>query len=388
MLQKATLVVCLVVLALGTTTTALAANDPFSGSARPSSGKKKRSGKARRKKPASRTTKATAANRADADSEADSDDDEEEAPRQERRRAVANPLAGAVSESDADEDDDEDDEDRPRVRRSSKHHYDDDDEDDDDDELPMSSLPSIVPRLASIGVGASLMGRSFKYNTPLQHESAFPRTGVRVDVEAFPLIRLHKGWFSKFGLGFNFEREVGRAAVAQSNGSTISYPVTQGRWSLDLRFAIPLGSRVVLVPAFGYGLSTFDLGRNVPVNPSGCTNASTEACLADVPAAYLIADMDIRIAFNPSWALSFKAGYLPGMGVGRAMGQLGAESPATLVGYHVELGLAMSVLDWLTLRLDVPYRHLGYTFGGGTVSYTAASEDYYGVVLGLVAATQ
>src|SRR6185369_8894220 len=112
--------------------------------------------------------------------------------------------------------------------------------------------------------------RSFGFNTNLQTESAFPRVGFDARLEAYPLIRQPRGWWRKIGLGVAYARESGRAAVHQSDGGEYSYPVSQSRWGFDLRYAIPVGVRAVVVPALGYGSSSFSLKRQMPVPPSMC----------------------------------------------------------------------------------------------------------------------
>ena len=70
------------------------------------------------------------------------------------------------------------------------------------------------------------------------------------------------------------------------------------------------------------------------------------------------------------------------------MGQLGAESDASARGYSGELALTWRLMSWLALRAAVPVVHYGYQFSNRTVSYTSASETYYGGIVGATVFTR
>jgi hypothetical protein len=253
-----------------------------------------------------------------------------------------------------------------------------------------TSMPAVAPRLLSAEVGAALMGRRFGFDAPLQGEQAFPRGGVVVAVESFPLAaidRLRGSWLAGLGVGASFARELASAAVAQADGGTLSYHASEGRWSTDLRYAVPLGRRFVIVPLAGYGRASFDVQRRTTVAPSMCPSTSTQVCFPGVSLSHLTFGFDARAALTPSFALSLGAALLPSFGVGRGPGQIGAESDTTAIGYSAELGATYLLLDWLALRAAVPVVHYGYSFGAPTLSYGSASETIYGLVIGATVMT-
>jgi hypothetical protein len=252
----------------------------------------------------------------------------------------------------------------------------------------VAALPVIAPHLVSLGVGTSLMGRSFQFNAPLQPESTFPRGGVVVDLESFPLLWASNKWIARLGLGGSFGTELGSVGVPQADGATLSYPVSARRWSFDLRYALPLGPRFVLVARTGYGHSGYDLKRRAQPAPSTCASNSTQVCLPDVQLSHVTLGVDARVALTPALGLSLGAAFLPGFGLGRGMGQLGAESDASARGYSGELAVTWRLMTWLALRAALPVTHYGYQFSSRAVSYTSASETYYGGIVGATVFTK
>jgi hypothetical protein len=275
-----------------------------------------------------------------------------------------------------------------RPQTSSSSDDDDDDSDQDDDARSAggaaTALPAVIaPHLIAFGLGTSLMGRSFSFDAPLQPESSFPRGGLVVALESFPLLRV-RGWFARFGLGGSFGTEIGSSGVAQPDGATLSYPVSERRWEIDLRYAVPLGQRF-LVPRFGYGQSSYDLARRgQQPAPSACAANSTQVCIPDVAVSHLALGFEARFAATGRLGLSLAAAFLPAFGVGRGMGQLGVESAASARGFSGELAASWQLLDWLALRAALPLVSYSYRFSGRGLSYTSASEAYYGVTAGAV----
>ena len=107
-----------------------------------------------------------------------------------RRQAPVN-----QDQNDTAQDDDEEDEDRPKVKRHATRTRrratdEEDGEDASEDDEPLASLPAVLPRLVSFAGGPSVVGRQFQFNAPLQKEATFPRLGVALSLEAYPLIRL------------------------------------------------------------------------------------------------------------------------------------------------------------------------------------------------------
>jgi hypothetical protein len=247
------------------------------------------------------------------------------------------------------------------------------------------SLPSVAPRLISVAMGASLVGRSFSFDAPLQRESAFPRPGLVASIETYPLLRT-RTWVSTLGLGASFERDIGSASVTQADGGSLSYPVSQQRWAVDVRYALALGTRVVLVPLAGYGRQAYDVRRRVEATaPSACAGTSTAVCLPDASLSHLTLGGSVRVALTDDIGLSVDGAFLPALDVGS---RLGSEAPASARGYAVELGAAWMLLDWLSLRAALPLQHHGYSWSSPAVMYRSASETYYGLVVGAAVFTR
>jgi hypothetical protein len=304
---------------------------------------------------------------------------------------------------------DEDQDDKPIIRkkiarkRMVKHEPQEAQEDDEeeeeeaekengDQEQTPASFPVILPRLISFHAGVAAIGRSFEYNTPLQRETTFPRIGLALSFEAFPLIRTSRDWWARIGVGAAFSKEIGMAALVQqnngvTNGASVGFPVVQQRWSFDLRYALALGSRVLLVPAVGMGFNSFDLQNRTPTAPSMCANVAATAvpCLADVDTSYLEGDVHLRASVLPQIGVSLTAGYFIGIKVGKGVGQIGQERNAILSGLHAEPAANVMVTDWMAIRMAVPFIRYAYQFGGGTTgAYSSATETYYGATVGAI----
>lgn len=288
-----------------------------------------------------------------------------------RRKPSAHKRRHVIRKDDDDESDDNADDDS------------DDEADDDEggDDLRAASQPVIAPRLVSLGVGTALMGRSFSFNTALQKENTLPtRPGVALDLESFPFLGA-EGWLTGLGVGGSFDTEFGSAGVTQSGGGVLSYPVTEQRWSADLRYDFPLGRSFMVVPLVGFGHSSYDVQRTTQVAPSACGNTSTQVCLPDVSLSHLTAGFSARIALGSTIGVSLGAAYLLGFGIDKGAGQIGSEASASAHGYSGELALFWQLKDWLAVRAAAPLVHYSYSFTGA-VAYRSASETYYGATLG------
>jgi hypothetical protein len=246
-------------------------------------------------------------------------------------------------------------------------------------------MPPVQPRLLSLALGTSLVGRSFSFNVPLQKESAFPRPGLVAALEAYPLLRTGT-WVATLGLGASFERDIGSASVTQADGGSLSYPVSQQRWAIDVRYAIPIRKRAVLVPLAGYGRQVYDIQRRVETTPpSMCASTSTTVCLPDATLSHFTLGAALRVAVTDEIGLSLDGAFLPAVNVGS---RLGAEAPASASGYSVEVAGSWLLLDWLALRAALPLQHYLYTWSSTTVMYHSASETYYGLVVGAAVFTR
>jgi hypothetical protein len=262
--------------------------------------------------------------------------------------------------------------------------------DDDGDETYGSArtratgnLPAVVaPHMIAFALGTALMSRTFHFNAPLQGDAGEPRAGIAAALEAFPLLSLDNRRLARIGVGASFETEIGNAGIGQPDNGTLIYPFTETRWGLDLRYAIPIGERFLLLPRFGYGHVTYDLERRNQPAPSLCATTSTQVCLPDVQLSHLTVGLDARLALAPSLGLSLALAYLPGFGLGHGAGQLGAESDAAVQGMSGALAANWQLLDWLALRASLPLTHYSYSFNRRPLAYTSASETYCGLVVG------
>ncbi|MES1172107.1 MAG: hypothetical protein ABUL77_02630 [Bacteroidota bacterium] len=315
-----------------------------------------------------------------------------------RRRAT--PVDESTEDTAADEEDEE--EEKPRVKRSKRRRAveeeteeDEDEDDEDEDDAPIASLPSVAPRMLSFQLSPmSFVGRNFAFTLPapaaLQKENTFPRVGIVAALEAYPLVRMAHGWFRKVGIGAAISADVGTAAMKVAGGAMVSYPVSQQRWSIDLRYAFTVGQRLVVIPALGLGSTSYDLKREgTGVAPSACDTSATVImpCLTDISAKYIPLDLHLRIAVTDSVAVGLSGGYF--LGSGAPQGNWKADQRVGKTsGYHGELGVNSMLNDWLAVRGALSYVHYDYAFSAGTGAYTAASETYYSVNFGAIVFTR
>jgi len=251
------------------------------------------------------------------------------------------------------------------------------------------NLPAVVaPHKIAFALGTSLMSRSFNFNAPLQGDAGAPRAGIAAELEAFPLLSFDNRWLARVGVGASFETEIGNAGIGQPDNGTLIYPFTETRWGFDLRYAIPLGERFLVMPRFGYGHVGYDLERRNQPAPSLCVTSSMQVCLPDVQLSHLALGLDARLAIAPSIGLSLGLLYLPGFGLGRGAGQLGSESDASVQGISGTVAASWQLLDWLALRASLPLTHYSYSFSRRPLAYTSASETYYGLVVGATVFTR
>jgi hypothetical protein len=251
------------------------------------------------------------------------------------------------------------------------------------------NLPAIVaPHVIAFALGTALMSRSFHFDAPLQGDAGAPRAGLAAALEAFPLLSLDNVRLGRIGVGASFATEIGNAGIGQPDNGTLIYPFTETRWGFDVRYAIPLGQRFLLLPRLGYGHVSYDLERRNQPAPSLCTTTSTQVCLPDVQFSHLTLGLDARLALTPSVGLSLGLEYLPGFGLGHGAGQLGSESDASVQGMAGTLAANWQLLNWLALHASLPITHYSYGFNRRPLAYTSASETYYGLVVGATVFTR
>jgi hypothetical protein len=286
------------------------------------------------------------------------------------------------------EGEDEDDEDGPRVVKKRKRVV----EEEQDVEEPLDSQPSVIPRLVNVGVGVAMIRRSFAYDQPLQGDKGF-RPGFQLALESFPFVNQPSGAHRTLGIGAYYEKQFGTATYeSPMTGEFSGYGFSQSRWGFDVRWGIPAGQWVLIMPAVGYGRTSADLEqRGSPTAPSMCGATSTMVCFADANAAYISADLHLRVGFTPTFAMSLVGGYLLGVGVGKGMDQITSEAPASMKGFHVELGGLVMLGDYLALQATLPIRRYVYVFdtaAGSAATYKSATDLYYGLVAGVAIFTR
>jgi hypothetical protein len=308
-----------------------------------------------------------------------------------RRRPIKmDETAGEEGEDETDEGGDDDDEDKPKVVKRRKRVAEEDEEDEAPE--PLESQPSVIPRLINVAIAPSLIRRSFAFNQAALQGDAGVRLGYQLAVESFPLVTRPNGWYRTIGVGAVYEKEYGDATHNATGGMFNGYPFNQSRLGFDLRFAIPAGEWVIIMPAIGYGRVGADLQRSNPTTPTNCTAASAmDPCFGDVNASYLSVDVHVRVGLSPTLALSLAGGYLQGLGVTKGMDQITAEGNASMKGFHVEGGPSLFLSDWVALQANATFRRYGYAFSpttGTSFTYRSAADMYYGVIAGLALFTK
>ena len=295
----------------------------------------------------------------------------------------------------------EEEEDRPKPRRAApahrsaakkrKHGTDDDSDSssDEDDEAtpyaaPTATRPVIVPRTFALLLGGTMMGRSFRFDAPLQRESSFPRIGYQAGIETYPLRLLGDTWMAGFGLAASYAAEgIGKASVTQPNGMSSSTSVKQSRWNLDLRYAFELGGYVVLAPDVGLANSSFTLNTDMPVMASQCAPTATTACVPDTDALLLQTGVHLRFAVTKEIGITLDGAYLQALSVkNKPLNQIGYEAGTSANGFDTALGATYLLTDFLSVHAEVPFTRLTYTFHNPPdTPYKTATETYYGLTL-------
>jgi hypothetical protein len=307
-----------------------------------------------------------------------------------KRRPIKMDDAAEEGEDEGDDsaDDGDDDEDKPKVTKKRKRVADEEDESPE----PIESQPSIIPRLVNVMFAPAMIRRSFSYNQASLQGDSGVRMGGQLALEAFPLVTQPNGWYRTIGIGAFYEKEVGNATHNAANGMFNGYPFSQSRLGFDVRFGIPAGEWVLIMPAIGYGRIGADLERGSPTTPSNCTTSSAmDPCFGDIKAAYLSADLHIRVGLTPTFAISLAGGYLQGLGVSRGMDQITAEGAASMKGFHVDAGATVFLDDWIALQAVIPFRRYAFAFqpaSGTSFTYRGATDMYYGLIAGLALFTK
>jgi hypothetical protein len=291
-------------------------------------------------------------------------------------------------DDDAEDGDDEDgDEDKAKVVKKRKRVVEEEEEADE----PIASQLSVIPRLVTFDLGPTMMRRGFAYNLATEQGDHGFRFGYQFALESFPMVTQPGGWYRTLGIGAYYEKEYGDATRTMPSGLFSGAAVNHSRWGFDVRYAIPAGEWVIVMPALGYGRLGTDLQRTPPTMPSMCTSATPDPCFGDITAAYLSADLHLRVGVSPRMALSLSGGYLLGLGVSRGADQITAEASASMNGFHVELGASMLIGDYFAVSALVPVRRYSFAFdtaAGSAFTAKSATDMYYGLIAGFTVMTR
>lgn len=297
-----------------------------------------------------------------------------------------------AAEAEEGEGDDEGDEDKPKVTKHRKRVVEEEEEDDDEAAEPISSQPSVIPRLINFGIATAVMRRSFAFDqASLQGDAGF-RIGYQLALESFPLVTQPNGWYRTLGVGAWYEKEYGDATHDLADGMFNGYPFSQSRWGFDVRYAIPAGDWVIVMPALGYGRMGADLQRTTPTTPTNCVAATAiDPCFGDVNVSYLSIDVHLRVGLTPTLALSLSGGFLYGLGVASGPDQITAEGSASMKGFHVDAGATMLLGSWFAVNAAIPFRRYGFSYDAPpstTFTYRSAADTYYGLIAGIAVLTK
>jgi hypothetical protein len=305
-----------------------------------------------------------------------------------RRRPIKMEDSQEEGEDEGEGDDDEDDDDKPKVTKRRKRVV---EEEEEDVAEPISSQPSVIPRLVTFEIGTAVMRRSFAFNQASLQKDKGIRIGYQLALESFPLVSQPSGWYRTLGLGIWYEKEYGDATQSGANGLFMGYPLNQSRWGFDARYAIPAGDWVVIMPAVGYGHLGADLQSTTTTVAADCAATSATPCFGDINASYLSADVHIRVGLTPTTAVSLSGGYFQGIGVSRGMDQITNQAPASMNGFHVDAGATMLLGDYFALQVAIPFRRYVFAFDaptGSSFTYRGATDVYYGVIAGISVVTK
>lgn len=256
---------------------------------------------------------------------------------------------------------------------------------------PAATQPVIVPRAFTLMLGATVMGRSFHFDAPLQRESSFPRIGYLAAIETYPLkLLVGPGWTDGFGFAASYATEViGKASVSQAGGMSNSTSVKQSRWNLDLRYAFELGGFAVVAPDLGLTSSSFSLDTSAPVMASQCAPTSAAACIPDTDVLLVQMGVHARFAVVRELAITLDGAYLQALSVkNKPLNQIGYEAGTSASGFSAGAGATYMLTDFLAVHGEIPFTRLSYSFHNPpNTPYKSATETYYGLNVGLAVFT-
>jgi hypothetical protein len=245
-------------------------------------------------------------------------------------------------------------------------------------QLPLERQP-----VAALSVGLGLAGRSFDIDADLQSERAFPRPAVVVGAELFPLRPLPAAW-RPLGLGGWYQRDFGKAVLAQTEATVVQRSVAQTRFALEVRYAFRPHARLAVLAALGAGRVLYAVDGAPLAHPSQCRADSLDICLPRVALLHARAGADARLALD-ALRIDLRARGLPGLALDGAAGDLAAEGHVRSWGLEGGLGASFALLPWLAVRADLDTAWIRHGFVVADAPYEAARELYYTARVGVEA---
>ena len=197
-------------------------------------------------------------------------------------------------EEEAEEGDEEDDEDKPKVVKRRKRVA---EEEEEDVAEPISSQPSIIPRLINFEIGDGGDATLFAFNAATQQKRQGRPDGLSARARELPAGVAAERLVSDARHRRLVREAIRRRDPQRGDDRTVhGLPASTraaGASTRATRFRRANGSS--MMPAVGYGRIGADLERTTPTVPGMCTSTSAAPCFADINATYLSADLHIRV---------------------------------------------------------------------------------------------
>jgi hypothetical protein len=312
-----------------------------------------------------------------------SDDDEDEslAKKDRRDRKSARRARDDDEERPRKSDDESSDEDERPARR------------DDDDEAPRRSKKKVAAAdeaedveagiavradgsraanraAARVDAGISVVQRSFKFNAndfpeKPRNLTLSPVPGAHIEGEVYPLaLTRSTGPATGLGFAFEYDRTLSLSLVTANNMGTYTAPVKQSRYSIGVRYRLPLGKTDTspsLTFGAGYGKRLFSVNLRAVESPE-----ARDELLRDAPSTeYTVIDPGVALRFPVTRAVAFVAGgrgmFIPRTGPIQKGASYGR---AKVYGAQVFGALDVVLGTRFALRFSGEFVQIGYTFEG------------------------
>lgn len=232
---------------------------------------------------------------------------------------------------------------------------------DADDFEPPPTLHAIG---GHINVGFSAIGRQLEFGVasgipdnmkPRPYQSSMVG-GVHVDAELYPFLRKSRGSFfgrqlSRIGVAFDLDHSVAMKSTLSLSGTPTEFATTQSRWSLGLRYRIPIGHSAIKLAA-GYD----ELGLVV-------ADGTIMTGVPDVTYGAFDLGGDVDIALGSHFTLGFGGRFLAVTGAGE-ISTHAAYGRAVITGVSGRAQLDAHVTRSLTLSAGVSLLQISLDFAG------------------------